>query len=195
MSRIKSNLSHGCGAFKVPHDTEGAAVRCQEPCAESPTVTPSGVDFRAALRKAIALLLERDIHLLSVDVNERAITHRLACHLQHFVKGYDIDCEYNRNQNMIKVLRSHGFTDRCAVPDIIVHRRGTDENRLVIEAKKAKEPERDKEQDRQKLRALVDDLGYPLAAFLVIRTGEDDPGIDTPEWIERESTVTDLREC
>jgi len=50
------------------------------------------------VRAATELLIRKDAHLLKIDVNERSITHRLALHLQDAFKGWDVDCEYNRNR-------------------------------------------------------------------------------------------------
>ena len=87
------------------------------------------------LNRAIAEFLERDMHLLQVDANERTITHQLACYMKELVGEYDVDCEYNRNDHTIKTLISHGFVDKHVAPDIIVHKRGTEDNHLVVEAK------------------------------------------------------------
>lgn len=141
--------------------------------------------MKDVLAKAIQMLLEQDLYLLQVDAAERTITHRLACHLGTLIADYHVDCEYNRNQQTIKVLQSSGFKDQHVFPDIIVHKRGTDDNQLVIEAKKSTEPDHQKNKDRCKLRAFVKDLGYRFAAFLVIRTGNSNPGIDPPEWIQQ----------
>ena len=138
------------------------------------------------LNSAIQTLVRKDLHLLQVDANECTITHKLACHLQALVPSFDVDCDYNRNQESIKVLKSYGFDESNVAPDIIVHRRGTNDNRLVIEAKKESASKEDKDSDRRKLRAFKEDLGYQLAAFLIIRTGQNNSGIDPPEWIGRE---------
>jgi len=139
--------------------------------------------MKKLLQDAIDMLVERDMHLLRVDANERTITNQLACYLKVLIPEYDVDCEYNRNYDTVKTLESHGFTGSNIAPDIIVHRRGTNTNILVIEAKNNNASQNDKEDDRNKLRALVSDLGYQHAAFIILRTGTTDPGIDQPEWI------------
>ena len=148
--------------------------------------------MKEAVAKSLELLVENDAHLLDVDANERSITHRLAEHLRSLLPGLDVDCEYNRNRRTPKRLRSLAEqgsttlddTDGTSVfPDIIVHRRGTDENLLVMEVKKSTS-RRDEELDMQKLHGYVDELGYQYAVFVKILTGRDGPGFDPPTWIK-----------
>ena len=105
-------------------------------------------DVEARLGKAEEKLRRTDRFLLRNDVNERSITHKLAQHLEKYFRGWDVDCEYNRvgTELMTKRLRSPGAeqchtddTDAQTIyPDIIVHRRGKEnQNLLVIEAKKS----------------------------------------------------------
>lgn len=42
-------------------------------------------------------LLKNDAYLLSVDTNERSITHKLAECYQDFFPEWNVDCEYNKN--------------------------------------------------------------------------------------------------
>ncbi|RTL28096.1 MAG: hypothetical protein EKK47_16710 [Burkholderiales bacterium] len=96
------------------------------------------------LNAALKCLCERDLHLLNVDASERSMTHRLAVHLIEQFPDHDIDCEYNRDGFDVKRLelaeRAAKDDDVEAVtvfPDIVVHRRGhNDDNLLVIEVKK-----------------------------------------------------------
>jgi hypothetical protein len=83
--------------------------------------------------------------LLENDLSERCIASRLAMYLQAEFLDYSVDVEYNRHGYIPKKL---GLPDECAnywdelgrafvVPDIIVHRRGSDgPNILVFEVKK-----------------------------------------------------------
>jgi hypothetical protein len=138
------------------------------------------------LARAVARLLANDRHLLMVDANERAITHRLAVLLEPEFPGWDVDCEYNRDLGEVKELElperdraTPGvMRSRPVLPDIIVHHRNTEENLLVIEARKAGAQNRGVDQ-REKLQAFVQQLGYAHAVFLVI----DGPRI-TLEFVE-----------
>lgn len=68
-------------------------------------------------------------------------------------------------------------------PDIIVHRRGTSDNHLVIEIKK--QTGGPSERDLQKLRALRSQLGYRFALFIRFGPLEDSYGIREIEWVEK----------
>jgi hypothetical protein len=139
---------------------------------------------------ALRVLVERDSYLLSVDANERSITHRLAMYLQAELKELDVDCEYNRTGLDPKRV---GHLDLCAnpddtdaqsvFPDIIAHARGTQErNYLAIELKK--DTRRiGREVDRQKLRAYRHELRYRFALFIELQTGQR-PGVANVEWVE-----------
>ena len=154
---------------------------------------------RYKARAAIARLLESDAYLLKVDVNERSITHRLASYLQGEFGDWDVDCEYNRNREDTKQLRvpedleipvCNVQTDdtqaRTVFPDIIVHRRETNENLLVIEVKKTTSRV-SSDFDLWKLCEFRNQLGYRYALFLKFITGHDDE-VDVAEekWIEEE---------
>jgi hypothetical protein len=109
----------------------------------------------------LAKLYIEDFNLLVRDVNERSISHKLADYLQSEFNELElkVDCEYNghgdnektldADEKMIEVLEQkydaqelkEKLRDTNAItvfPDIIVHKRGTDErNELVIEIKKS----------------------------------------------------------
>lgn len=134
------------------------------------------------LREAINWLLNRDRFLLVNNVNERSISHKLAEHLQVIFPDWHVDCEYNRNHASVKKLRfepsnlSADDTQGTTVyPDIIVHRRGTKQNLLVIEVKKSTNVDNG-DFDREKLDLFIADLGYTCGAFVEFATGLEDVG-------------------
>lgn len=113
---------------------------------------PSLATIRQCLAQALHLLYDRDANLIALDANERSLTHRLAVHLTPLFPGWDVDCEYNRDGAESKridevedQLREHGEGEdssrdtrgRTVYPDIIVHRRKTHENLVVVEVKKS----------------------------------------------------------
>ena len=49
------------------------------------------------LHTALELLLSQDSFLILNNVNERSISHRLACYLTELFPDYDVDCEYDSN--------------------------------------------------------------------------------------------------
>lgn len=141
-----------------------------------------------ALHEALNTLVRADAEIFLSDINERSISHRLACYLETFFPGWNVDCEYNRNHDNPKRLKirrrkiSSDDTQATTVfPDIIVHRRGTDENLLVIEMKKTTSQESDK-YDFGKLQAFKSQLGYQFAVFVKVKTGGV-AGIERIEWV------------
>lgn len=67
-------------------------------------------------------------------------------------------------------------------PDVIVHQRGTDNNLIVIEAKKNANRDRD-DQDLAKLQAFRGELGYRYAVFLKFEAAVDEPRLVRCDWI------------
>jgi hypothetical protein len=132
------------------------------------------------LVRAIQRLETLDEGLLLVDVNERTITHRLAVYLEHEFPDWHVDCEYNRDGHDPKRLNlavEHDVSTedeqgRTVFPDVIVHRRETNSNLLVIEAKKSTSAKRGID-DRDKLQAYLTQLGYHYGAFVVFGTGHN----------------------
>lgn len=138
-------------------------------------------DIEVVVTKALEMLVRNDQHLLHYDVNERSISHRLACHLEPFFSDWDVDCEYNRNHDDPKRLniesRHTSDNDLEAItvyPDIIVHKRNTDDNLLVIEMKKTSSQE-DDDYDLRKLDAFKRQLGYHYCLFVKVETGVRQP--------------------
>jgi hypothetical protein len=107
------------------------------------------------VRAAYDDFLKSDQHLLTVDANERSLTNKLACYLEHEFPGWDVDCEYNRDGHETKRL------DGPVVPDVIIHRRGIKENFIVIEAKKSSTS--GVGNDVEKLLRFKSELGYLVA--------------------------------
>lgn len=103
-------------------------------------MTPS--QLAAAIERAISIFRTRDLMLLRLDANERSMTHKLAEYLQREFRNWTVDCEYNRLGDETKRMSRDrndlvpkGDTNAQTVyPDIIVHRRNSKENLLVIEA-------------------------------------------------------------
>jgi len=97
-------------------------------------------------------LYRHDHELFDSEANERSITHKLAEYLQRQFPVWQVDCEYNRRMNETKKIgRKRVF------PDIIVHKRRTNDNLLVIEVKKG---EIDCTKDINKLRGFLSSPNY-----------------------------------
>ena len=159
-------------------------------------IHPSADEVHNRIDQAIAQLLEKDYYLLQVDANERAISHRLGLYLQLLFGEWCVDCEYNRNLDNPKRLKTYkkffdedkriwdiAETDPLTVfPDIIVHERNTHNNLLVIEIKKTTSKISSK-LDYFKLREFKQQYGYPYALFLKLITGRAEIGMDTKDYL------------
>ncbi len=126
---------------------------------------------------ALDTLLLNDYYLLQVNINERTLTHRLAIYLENVFKGWNIDCEYNRNHNFKKQLQiDNEKTDiddleaKTVFPDIIIHHRGTDDNFVVVEVKKDYSNATACDFDKCKLKLYKEQLKYTHAVFIKIKT-------------------------
>jgi hypothetical protein len=110
---------------------------------------------------ALDAFYARETHLLAHDFGERALTHRLAVHVEQRFSGWDVDCDYNRlgERRLCLPRGSIVSTDddlgKSVFPDILVHRRNVPENLLAIEVRKSTNHQ-PAEHDRHKLRAMTD---------------------------------------
>lgn len=155
------------------------------------------------VKSGMQTLTEKDDWLLTNDLSERSIAHRLAHYLEHLFIGYDVDCEYNgaihdggyqrKKVHMVKRdllhiemelrererhLEVDETIERSAYPDIIIHKRGhNDDNLCIIEIKKTTNIV-GASYDEIKLRSytrheLDKALCYQLGLFIEIVTGSD----------------------
>lgn len=145
------------------------------------TLDSTADEIEEALEVACHMFLLRDRWLLMSGANERSMTHKFAEYLQPIFEPWNVDCEYDRDgydrKRMPDILwkqkPSIEDTDASTVfPDIIIHRRGTTENLLVLEAKKNG---KDRDIDFAKLQAFKDPTshGYRHAYFLDFTTRDD----------------------
>ena len=113
-------------------------------------------ETKQIMNKCLEDLFAKDILLLRHDVSERAIAHKLAEYLQVYFAELNVDCEYNRNtekgsfepkrivalkkrrdKEPLDLRDEDQLQEISTYPDIIVHRRTTNaENMLIIELKK-----------------------------------------------------------
>lgn len=125
--------------------------------------------FAAAVR---AMLQDKD--LAYADPAERALVARIRDLLHGHYKGWSVDLEWNRREDVIKRLR-YGLSDGeligkdAIVPDLIVHRVGKRENLLVVEVKKS--TNKDFDGDIWKLKGMTEQAGpygYSVGLHLVV---------------------------
>ncbi|MEX0781879.1 MAG: hypothetical protein WD557_04455 [Dehalococcoidia bacterium] len=155
------------------------------------TSPPEAVHLHQALLAAWDEFCARDAVLLRVGANERSTTHRLAMYLEPHFPGWHVDCEYNRLDANPKELPRcpkdpvppTDLDARTVYPDIIVHKRRTQENLLVIEVKKATGG--DEDADHCKLRHFTDPTGayrYAWGLHLILPKKPD--GTLSPTWFK-----------
>lgn len=120
--------------------------------------------MQAELNKLVAALREFYAHegfLLERDFGERALTHRLAVHVERQFPGWEVDCDYNRLGERTlclprgTIVSTDDTLSKSIYPDIVVHRRAIPNNLLAIEVRKAANHQ-PLEHDRHKLKALTD---------------------------------------
>lgn len=96
------------------------------------------IDYKKIILEALSKVVSEHGYLVALknrDINERALTHRLAFYLENsgYFSGYQIDCEYNRYEEKAK----RNAAGALIYPDILVHIRGVqDANLIIIQAKK-----------------------------------------------------------
>ena len=166
------------------------------------------------LKRALKNFYKKESLLVEYKVAERALTHKLAEYLQKLFPDYNVDCEYNKVGNgdskRVSALMDansdcpHNCNEcpanKCVIfPDIIVHKRGTDENILVIEAKTAWSTQ-SQNNDYNKLQALIDSGEYHYQLGVAFRfSGNFEETIKTfklffGEKSKRESGKRDQKE-
>ena len=146
-------------------------------------------EVKYRIEVAIQIFLKNDSYLISENLSERCITHKLATYIQTLFLDYNVDCEYNRNINEIKGLKlvkdelkslglltkkeldedENYFINRYVYPDIIIHKRGSNaDNLCIIEVKKDNSELEYKKYDKLKLDAYTNDdsLKYSVGVFI-----------------------------
>jgi hypothetical protein len=141
-------------------------------------------ELESKLKIALAVFLNQHSDLLKIDVSERSIAHKFAECLKIFFHRFDIDCEYNRHigqekrldgvKDFVRAKRKSGeLSDNeedfgiCVSPDVIIHKRMTDElNLLIIEIKKTGHPLQEREYDHLKICSYIKEINYKYGLFL-----------------------------
>jgi hypothetical protein len=146
-------------------------------------------DLSNKLICSISRFLENEKFILENSLNERTISFKLAEYLNREFTDYDVDCEYNRMvsgnidlQYIQKTLNleideisSDDTNGTTVYPDIIVHKRGNNDNNLLVIEVKKKEfadrtrkstPETYREFDFRKLEAYTQELYYQYGLYI-----------------------------
>jgi hypothetical protein len=137
-------------------------------------------DVKRRIIAAVCMLYRHDRELLAVDANERSITHKLAEHLQREFPCWHVDCEYNRRGAEVKRLnvnfrdlRPDDLEAKTVFPDIIIHRRGTDQNLVVLEIKKSAGSDNTRDIEKLKAFTAVSEYQYIYGLFLKLAPNGD----------------------
>lgn len=153
--------------------------------------------IKRRIELAVNTLRINDNYLLKHDVSERSIAHRLAIYLEStFGKEYHVDCEYNKNIEhnsgcrKIEILKSRWnelnnfynyemdeemLIEKIVVPDIIIHRRGTNKSNIVVIEIKKSSSRVNIEYDYEKLKAYTckGGLTYKYGVFINFKVNKE----------------------
>jgi hypothetical protein len=152
--------------------------------------------IESSLYSSIDRLFRNELFLLTYDVHERTIDHRLAVYLEHRFAGFHVDCEYNNDLDSEtgrkQVHYPNSSSGTGVYPDIIIHHRGLNgpnHNLLVIEIKKKSSAASDIDRDREKLCSYTasdgwNHLSYARGALVVLGVREA-AGQFSIEWYEK----------
>lgn len=137
--------------------------------------------IESILNASIDMLFEKDSQIIfeSYNLHERSITHRLAIYVeQHFYNtDYIVDVEYNRMRNVYGEdvignaigknldLQKYGKSVSSVYPDIIVHKRDTNNNLLEIEVK-MQWKNATQDFDYLKINEYIEQLDYTFGVYI-----------------------------
>ena len=135
--------------------------------------------MQTELNKVVTALSEfyaHEIFLLEKDVGERALTHRLAVHIERQFAGWQVDCDYDRlGERTLRlphgtIVSTDDHLGKSIYPDIVVHQREIPNNLLTIEVRKSANHQ-PLEHDQHKLQALTDPhlwFAYWIGVFVTL---------------------------
>ena len=121
-------------------------------------------------------------------VSERGIVFKFGCYLEQNLRqnkeflGYNLDVEYNRNKGCPKVLKEFK-EDKGVVPDMIIHKRGSNKyNLLVVEVKTWWSELCKVESDKLKIKCFMDSPVYNYKYGLFLIFNKEKPKF---EWFDK----------
>ncbi len=132
--------------------------------------------IKRRVRHCIEKIYEDDSDLFDRNNYEVTISCKLAQYLFTKFSNYDVDCEYDKHKNNKKEMEiDKQIKERR--PDILIHKRGNDENNLaVIEIKKSTSSG-SRRLDYKKLKSMTLQTGeyrYKLGIFINFAVGKYD---------------------
>jgi len=146
------------------------------------------------IRNKINLILNKfirnDLTLLSNDLHEVTVSHKIGEYIQMEFPEWHVDCEYNRNLSHIKELWESNFR-----PDIVVHIRNTRKNLLVVEVKKATSKPEEIDADRKRVQELTiaESFLYQFGLVIILPDNKETKELIS-EWYSAGKLVEKLAE-
>lgn len=125
-------------------------------------VDPATVD--ALVTRVLDDFFREEAENIALGTNERNLCGRLAIHLTNVLPGFGLeryyaDTEYNRKQDgRVKTILDHRNVVVTINCDLILHLRGelvSEDNVVAFEMKKSTRPGQEKDDDRDRLRAMT----------------------------------------
>lgn len=99
------------------------------------------------VRICIDLFYANDFDLIQNNLHEESIGAQLKSYLNKEFPGYSVDCNYNRHITDKK----RGLNQKLFRPDIVVHKRKTDEFNLIYFELKTEKNKEDRQLDIDKI--------------------------------------------
>ena len=138
-------------------------------------------ELKYLMKRSFDRFVDSDLKIIRANANERTLCGRLSIHMhcllhEYGLKDYYVDVEYNRKHGLedyygvVEPNRKHDGHikticdektggSRRIVSDIILHSRGRPvqrHNLIAIEMKKSTRSEKDRNEDRERLKALTE---------------------------------------
>lgn len=122
--------------------------------------------IKRRMQRCIDKIYENDSDLFDRNNYEVTINSKLAQYLFIEFKEYDVDCEYNKHINQGKRSKKLNKNIR---PDILIHRRGSDEYNLVYIEIKTDHNIESRTLDYDKIKSTTKqkgEYGYSVGLFI-----------------------------
>ncbi|RVG88457.1 hypothetical protein CN221_27365 [Sinorhizobium meliloti] len=134
-------------------------------------------DIRLRFLAALDRFMADQYELLEMNVNERAVGAVLAhLYVREEFTHHKVDAEYNRigvngDPKRLNLPAEFGTKNGRVIPDIIVHRRGDNEENLLVAELKMETNRESRDFDHRKLQAFVEQLEYRVGVFVELPAG------------------------
>jgi len=124
--------------------------------------------IKRRIQHCIDKIYENDSDLFDRNNYEVTISSKLAQYLFIEFKEYDVDCEYDKHKNNGKEIEIDNQI-RERRPDVLIHKRGNDNNNLVVIEIKKSTSSGNRQLDYKKLKSMTLQTGeyrYKIGIFI-----------------------------